>query len=76
MSKESLERRFFLAVAAVLAAAVLYGVVSALVEDFTGSSAHDHHGLVLVVANVIWLGLVAPFVAWLALLSWRRAKSN
>jgi hypothetical protein len=55
---------------------VLYGVVSALVEDFTGSSAHDHHGLVLVVANVIWLGLVAPFVAWLALLSWRRAKSN
>jgi hypothetical protein len=62
-------------VAVVLAALVLYVVATGIVEDFTGSSAHDHHGWVLVAANIIVLGLAA-LVAWLALLSWRRAKSN
>ncbi len=75
MSKESFRRAFFLGVAVVLAAWALYTVVWGAVEDFTGSSAHDHHGWVLVLANVVVLG-VAAFVAWLALLSWRRAKSN
>jgi hypothetical protein len=75
MSKESFRRAFFLGVAVVLSAWVLYTVVRGAVEDFTGGSAHDHHGWVLVMANVVALG-VAAFVAWLALLSWRRARSN
>lgn len=75
MSKESFRRAFFSGVAVVLAAWVVYTVVRGAVEDFTGSSAHEHHGRVLVAANVVVLG-GATFVAWLALLSWRRAKSN
>jgi hypothetical protein len=75
MTKERLQRGFFRALAVGLAAAVVFTVVDGIVEDFTGGSVHDHHGWVLVVANVIVLS-VAVVVAWLALLSWRRAKSN
>jgi hypothetical protein len=38
-------------------------------------TAHDHHGWVLVAANVVVLG-AAAVVTWLALLSWRRAESK
>jgi len=61
--------------AVMLGAFVVFTVVSALVGDLTGSSAHDHHGWVLVIANVIILG-IAAIVARIALLSWRRAKSG
>jgi hypothetical protein len=75
MGKESLQRGFFGALAVVLAAAALYMVVGTIVGDITGGRAHHHHGLVLVVANIIEFAVV-PVVAWLALLSWRRAQSN
>lgn len=75
MSRESFRRAFFLGVAAVLAAWVIHTVVWGAVEDFTGGSTHDHHGWVLVGANVVVLG-IAAFAAWLALLSWLRARSN
>jgi hypothetical protein len=75
MTGESLQRWFFRALAIALGAFGAYMLLPAVVEDFTGSSAHGHHGWLLVVANIIWFGLVAV-VAWLAMLSWRRAISN
>jgi hypothetical protein len=75
MSKESLHRGFFLALAGVLAAFALYTVATGLVGDFTGGSAHDHHGWVLVAANIIGLG-IAALTAWLAVLSWRAARTQ
>jgi uncharacterized membrane protein YqjE len=74
MSKESLRRGLFLALTVVLAAFALYSMM-VVVRTFTLSSAHDHHGWVLVAAIALVLAC-GGLAAWLARLSWRRAKSN
>ena len=75
MGSELLKRRTYLAVAVVLAVLDTYLVIAGTVGDVTGGTAHDHHGAVLVYANILGL-VVAAVVARTAWGCWRRSKSR
>jgi hypothetical protein len=74
MSRVPLHRGFFLALAVVLGAFSVYSVVAIGVRAADGS--YIHFRVVAIVIGDLLVMALAVLAAWLALRSWRLAKSN